>query len=55
MKITAIQTSNVLGARAIDVQLPKPVTLFAGKNGVSRPAISYAVRGDTWKHIGATK
>lgn len=23
--------------------------------GVSRPAISYAVRGDTWKHIGATK
>ena len=28
MKITAIQTSNFLGARAVDVKLTKPVTLF---------------------------
>lgn len=27
---------------------------IAGQFGVSRPAISYIVRGDTWKHIGAT-
>ena len=29
MKITAIQTSNFLGARAVDVKLTKPVALFA--------------------------
>lgn len=28
---------------------------IASKFGVSRPAISYIVRGDTWKHIGATQ
>lgn len=33
MKITAIQTSNFLGARAVDVKMTKPVALFAGKNG----------------------
>ena len=44
MKITAIQTSNVLGARAIDVQLSKPVTLFAGKNGDGNPRLQAAIR-----------
>ncbi len=28
---------------------------IAGQFGVSRPAISHIVRGDTWKHIGATQ
>ncbi len=44
MKITSIQTSNVLGARAIDVQLPKPVTLFAGKNGAGKSSLQEAIR-----------
>ena len=44
MKITAIQTSNVLGARAIDVQLSKPVTLFAGKNGAGKSSVQEAIR-----------
>ena len=44
MKITAIQTSNVLGARAVDVQLSKPVTLFAGKNGAGKSSLQEAIR-----------
>lgn len=44
MKITAIQTSNVLGARAIDVRLTKPVTLFAGKNGAGKSSLQEAIR-----------
>lgn len=44
MKITAIQTSNVLGARAIDVQLSKPVTLFTGKNGAGKSSLQEAIR-----------
>lgn len=44
MKITAIQTSNVLGARAVDVKLPKPVMLFAGKNGAGKSSLQEAIR-----------
>ena len=44
MKITAIQTSNFVGARAIDVQLSKPVTLFAGKNGAGKSSLQEAIR-----------
>lgn len=44
MKITAIQTSNFLGARAVDVKLTKPVTLFAGKNYAGKSSIQEAVR-----------
>lgn len=44
MKITAIQTSNVLGARAVDVQLTKPVALFAGRNGAGKSSLQEAVR-----------
>ncbi len=44
MKITAIQTSNFLGARAVDVKLTKPITLFAGKNGAGKSSLSEAVR-----------
>lgn len=44
MKITAIQTSNFLGARAVDVKLSKPVALFAGKNGAGKSSIQEAVR-----------
>lgn len=44
MKITAIQTRNFLGARAIDVQLSKPVTLFAGKNGAGKSSLQEAIR-----------
>ncbi len=44
MKITAIQTSNFIGARDIDVKLTKPVTLFAGKNFAGKSSLQEAVR-----------
>lgn len=44
MKITHIQASNVMGARAIDVQLTKPVALFAGKNGAGKSSLQEAIR-----------
>ena len=44
MKITAIQTSNFLGARAVDVKLTTPVALFAGKNGAGKSSLQEAVR-----------
>ena len=44
MKITHIQTSNVMGARAIDVRLAKPVALFAGKNGAGKSSLQEAIR-----------
>lgn len=43
MKITAIQTSNFLGARAVDVKLTKPVALFAGKNGAGKSSLQLAI------------
>lgn len=44
MKITAIQTSNFLGARAVDVNLAKPVALFAGRNFAGKSSLQEAVR-----------
>lgn len=44
MKITHIQTSNFLGARAVDLALTKPVVLIAGKNGAGKSSIQEAVR-----------
>lgn len=44
MKITTIQTSNFLGARAVDVKLTKPVALFAGRNFAGKSSIQEAVR-----------
>lgn len=44
MKITAIQTSNFIGARAVDVKLTKPVALFAGKNGAGKSSVQEALR-----------
>jgi hypothetical protein len=44
MRIEAIQTSNFIGARAIDVRLHKPVALFAGKNGAGKSSVQEAVR-----------
>lgn len=44
MKITHIQASNFLGARAIDVRLAKPVALFAGKNGAGKSSLQEAIR-----------
>lgn len=44
MKITHIQASNVMGARAIDVRLTKPVALFAGKNGAGKSSLQEAIR-----------
>lgn len=44
MKLTNIQISNFLGARAVDVRLAKPVCLFAGKNGAGKSSIQEAVR-----------
>jgi hypothetical protein len=44
MKITNIQTSNFLGARAVDVSLTKPVAMFAGKNGAGKSSLQEAIR-----------
>jgi hypothetical protein len=44
VKLTNIQTSNFLGARAVDVRLAKPVALFAGKNGAGKSSLQEAVR-----------
>lgn len=44
MKITAIKASNFLGARAVDVQLTKPVTLFVGHNYAGKSSVQEAVR-----------
>lgn len=44
MKITQIQTSNFLGARAVDVNLNKAIGLFAGKNGAGKSSLGEAVR-----------
>lgn len=44
MKITAIQTSNFLGARSVDVKLSAPVALFAGHNGAGKSSLQEAVR-----------
>ena len=44
MKITAIQTSNFLGAKSVDVKLSKPVALFAGKNYAGKSSLQEAVR-----------
>lgn len=44
MKITTIQTSNFLGARAVDVKLSAPVALFAGSNGAGKSSLQEAVR-----------
>lgn len=43
MKITRIQTSNFLGARAVDLDLKKPVALFAGKNGAGKSSVRDAI------------
>lgn len=44
MKIQSITTSNFLGARAVELQLTKPVALIAGKNGAGKSSIQEAVR-----------
>ncbi len=43
MKITRITTSNFLGARAVDLELSKPVSLIAGKNGAGKSSIRDAL------------
>jgi len=51
MKITALQVANFLGARAVDVKLTQPVTIFAGKNFAGKSSLQEAIRmaltGDT--------
>lgn len=44
MKLTALSIHNFLGARTVEVQLTKPVTLFAGKNGSGKSSIQEAIR-----------
>lgn len=50
MQIQHITAQNFVGARAIDVQVDTPVTIFAGPNGAGksslREAISAALMGD---------
>lgn len=44
MKLTSLSVQNFLGARAVEVHLTTPVTLFAGKNGAGKSSIQEAVR-----------
>jgi hypothetical protein len=44
MKITAIKTSNFIGARDVDVKITKPICLFAGKNFSGKSSLQEAVR-----------
>lgn len=44
MKLTKITVSTFLGARAVQVHLTKPVTLFAGKNGAGKSSLQEAIR-----------
>lgn len=44
MKLTSLSVQNFLGARAVEVQLTKPVTLFAGKNGAGKSSLQEAIR-----------
>lgn len=44
MKITRIQVSNFIGARAVDLTLTKPAALIAGKNYAGKSSIQEAVR-----------
>lgn len=43
MKITRIQTSNFIGARAVDIELRKPVAMITGKNGAGKSSIRDAI------------
>lgn len=43
MKITRIQATNFLGARAVDISLAKPVCLIAGKNGAGKSSLREAI------------
>lgn len=43
MKITRITAQNFLGARAVDLDLRKPVALIAGKNGAGKSSIRDAI------------
>lgn len=44
MKINKLTIKNFLGARDIDVDLSKPISLFAGKNYAGKSSIAEAVR-----------
>lgn len=44
MKITRIQADHLLGLKNVDVRLPTPVALFAGRNGSGKSSIQEAVR-----------
>ena len=44
MKLTKLNIQNFLGARAVEVDLTAPVTLFAGANGAGKSSIQEAVR-----------
>jgi hypothetical protein len=44
MKLTSLSVQNFLGARAVEVHLTTPVTLFAGKNGAGKSSLQEAVR-----------
>lgn len=56
MKITRIQADNLLGLKHIDVRLPTPVALFAGRNGAGKSSLQEAVRmAISWETVRDVK
>ena len=44
MNITAIKTSNFLGARNVDIKIDRPITLVCGYNHSGKSSLAEAVR-----------
>lgn len=44
MKITDIKTSNVIGARSVDIKIDRPIILFCGKNHSGKSSLVEAVK-----------
>lgn len=44
MRITSLTVNNFLGTRDVEVQLTKPITIFAGKNGAGKSGLAEAIR-----------
>lgn len=44
MKLTAIRTANYIGARSVDINLAKPITIICGRNHSGKSSLVEAIR-----------